>query len=112
LKTDEEKQIDENLRKELKLFKKKNGRSAGIKDKEFWESSEKYKGAHSVIIEERKKIEKKEEAEKRKELDNPVATGKPIVTERFCNTDGCDNIIQPTGKRGRPPTKCEKCRAK
>lgn len=112
LKTEDDIRLNEELRSELASFKKKNGRSATTKDAEFWASSEKFKEAHSVIIEERKKIEKKERAEKEKQEENPVTSSKPIVTERFCSTDGCDNIIVPSGKRGRPAKKCESCRAK
>lgn len=111
-KTDEELLIENEMKKELEIFRIDHGRSATSKDKEFWEISERYKEKFSELIAERKKEEKKEEKEKEKLEENPVATGKKVVTERFCETDGCDNIIVPTGKRGRPAKKCENCRSK
>jgi 3-methyladenine DNA glycosylase AlkD len=112
LRTDFEKDVDKQMRDSLAAFRKKHGRPAGIKDAEFWDISNTYMERHSAAIELRKKEEKREEEKKKREEENPVFSDKKVVSEKFCKTDGCENIILPTGKRGRPPTKCESCRKK
>lgn len=67
---------------------------------EGWALSDEYRAAHQVLIDRRKKAEL---AEKK---DEEIAQ-KP---ERLCSIPECENIILPTGKRGRPPTKCEEHR--
>lgn len=73
--------------------------------------------AHEVVMDREHDAKKKaaREAEKAKALetmfpDKKAATPKPAAPERRCVV--CDNVIPPTGKAGRPATKCEAHRAK
>jgi hypothetical protein len=59
------------------------------------------------------KAEAKAEAPKRKPgRPRKAEAPKPEKQPWPCATEGCDNLIHPTGKRGRPAKKCESCRSK
>lgn len=105
-------EINEAHSSAVAAFKKKNGRFPTSKDPEFWQMSETYKDSYQKIIDEYNgeaiKLRKIEE----KQNENPVFGKSKIVTERICAHKDCGEIVQPTGKRGRPPTKCLEHRAK
>lgn len=98
-------------RAETAEVEKRLGRKLTQKDSDYWQLAEKYRQRYfDEVMTPRKKMEDLKKAEDKKETQNPVTASKTIVTERICKT--CDNIIAPSGKRGRPATRCEECRAK
>ena len=90
----------------LQKFKKKNKRFPNSKDPEFWEMSEVYKTSYQVLVDEANLEQTKLDRLAEKEDENPVFSKKKIVVERLCAHPDCEVIIPPSGKRGRPASKC------
>lgn len=99
-------QREETLEAEARL-----GRSLTQKDNEYWQISEKYRQRYlDEIVAPRNQLSnaiKKQEESGRVDPRSSITQG-----ERICVIDGCDNVIVPSGKRGRPAVKCESCRNK
>lgn len=83
------------------------GRPPITSDKEYWLLSEWYKDQYDLERIARQKAENYERAQEKKLAANPVK-----VVEAICRTPNCDALIEPTGKRGRPPVFCLDCRNK
>ncbi len=106
-------------------FKEANGRSMNQKDSEYWRTAEHFRSRYESEIKiprnKARELSKKLAAEvdpalvdeasskrKTKKFRTQVvkaATGKKDCVE-------CGGVIEPTGKRGRPPVRCIGCRAK
>lgn len=103
--------IQEDQKNETNAVEKRLGRKLTIKDGEFWQISEKYRQRYfDEIMNPRKILQKKIDNDAKIDLENPAFLSVVPVGERACRD--CGGIIAPTGKRGRPPTKCASCRDK
>ena len=104
---------------EISAFFKKNKRYPTIKDEEFWAISERYKQGHQILIDIRKEKERiaydelvKTDPAKAELMERPpgakrVQGNSAPKIGRVCVERGCNESVERTGSRGRPPIKCE-----
>ena len=132
--------INAEYKEKFTSLTEKLGRCATTKDKEYWDISEWYKNQYDVERIKRQKEEYLERAAERKLAANPVklieklcktcekiipsgradrckecieqeAEKKKLDKSKGWKCISCDNMIYPTGKRGKPAKSCADCRA-